>query len=260
MNARAWSWSVRYSRWRTRLKYLRLIRLAYRNWWAVLLPKMGVGVILEVRNGTRYLVRPRSTDLAVVNEAVMLDPYLGAGHVSLQENAIVVDLGANIGDFTVQVAKRCPLGIVVAVEPIEEHVRMIGIQLLLNGLSNVRCRRLAVGAKEGAVDVTADGSASAVATVQTTGTERVRMTSLQQLLCEEGIESVDILKMDCEGAEFDILVGAEEVLPRVKQLCLEFHCTGGWTPEVLAEWLRNRGFVVSHTAGPWNGLLWARRT
>jgi hypothetical protein len=67
------------------------------------------------------------------------------------------------------------------------------------------------------------------------------------------------LKLDCEGAEWDILPAAERVLPRIRQISMEFHCERGWTALKLADWLRARGFMVSHTAGPWNGLLWATR-
>jgi hypothetical protein len=67
------------------------------------------------------------------------------------------------------------------------------------------------------------------------------------------------LKLDCEGAEWDILPASEVVLPRVRQIAMEFHCERGWTVEKLANWLRSRGFVVRHTEGPGMGLLWARR-
>jgi len=40
---------------------------------------------------------------------------------------------------------------------------------------------------------------------------------------------------------------------------MEFHCERGWTALKIADWLRVRGFTVSHTGGLWNGLLWATR-
>ena len=49
-SARGWSWSVRYSRWRTRLKYVGSTRLAYRNGWAVLLqPASRAPYLMPVR-------------------------------------------------------------------------------------------------------------------------------------------------------------------------------------------------------------------
>jgi FkbM family methyltransferase len=222
------------------------------------LPKLGVTVVLEGRSGVRYLVRAGKTDLAVVNEAVILNPYLSPGYVSLPEDAIVVDVGANIGDFTIQSARLCPHGRVIAVEPVSEQVRMIAVQKLLNGVSNVTCVHVALGSHEGEVDIHVDGSHSR-AHPGTGKTERVRLTTLPSLMRDVGIDRITLLKLDCEGAEWDILPAAEEVLPRIQQICMEFHCERGWTAGKLAAWLRDRWYEVRHTPGQWNGLLWAVR-
>jgi hypothetical protein len=89
--------------------------------------------------------------------------------------------------------------------------------------------------------------------------EAVEMVTLERLMEDHSIDTLDLLKLDCEGSEWDILPAAERVLPRIDQICMEFHCERGWTAGKLALWLRAHGFAVSHTAGPWNGLLWARR-
>jgi hypothetical protein len=85
------------------------------------------------------------------------------------------------------------------------------------------------------------------------------MLTLERLMEDYSIDTLDLLKLDCEGSEWDILPAAERVLPRVDQICMEFHCERGWTAAKLAVWLREQGFTVSHTGGSWNGMLWARR-
>src|SRR5208337_3994018 len=80
------------------------------------------------------------------------------------------------------------------------------------------------------------------------------------LMKELAIERINLLKLDCEGAEWDILPAAEEVLPKIQQICMEFHSMQGWTPEKLAVWLSEPGYKVRHTSGSWNGLLWAYRS
>ena len=76
---------------------------------------------------------------------------------------------------------------------------------------------------------------------------------------ESNIDRLELLKLDCEGAEWSILPAAESVLPRIQRIAMEFHCAQDWTPERLATWLRERGYEVRHTSGSWNGLLWAFR-
>ena len=57
----------------------------------------------------------------------------------------------------------------------------------------------------------------------------------------------------------DILPNAEAILPRIRQLCLEFH-NGKRNADWLEPWLRSKGFEVRRTSGKFNGLLWAWQT
>jgi hypothetical protein len=88
------------SRFRNTARYAIAIPFTYRNWWAVPLPKLGRTVMLELRSGTKYLVRAGTSDLAAVNEAAILNPYLRPPYIVLPEDAAVVDVGAYIGDLT----------------------------------------------------------------------------------------------------------------------------------------------------------------
>jgi hypothetical protein len=99
------------------MRYVLRAPMVYRNWWAMALPKLGVDTILDLRSGTRYFARARTLDLGVINDAAFQDPYLASGYVTVPQNATVVDVGANIGDFAVRAARLCPLGKVIAVEP-----------------------------------------------------------------------------------------------------------------------------------------------
>ncbi len=260
MNRVRWELSVFASRWRNRLRYLSAAPRLYRNWWAWPLPKLGIGVILELRNGLRYLVRPGTSDLAVLNEAVLRNPYLSPGYVQLREDAVVVDVGANIGDFTIQEVALCPRGRIYAVEPISQNARMIEVNKLLNGMSNIEVFPVALGADEGEITIHVAGSqSSSYFFSHQQPEETVRLITLPRLMQECGIERIDLLKLDCEGAEWDILPACSALLPRIDQICMECHPRDGWTAARLAAWLRDAGYQVRHTEGGWNGLLWATR-
>ena len=90
-------------------------------------------------------------------------------------------------------------------------------------------------------------------------TEKVPVTTLEHFMEDWEIQQIDLLKLDCEGAEWDILPASVEILPKIRQICMEFHLDRGWTAEKLGTWLRNHGYEVIHTPGVWNGQLWARR-
>jgi FkbM family methyltransferase len=253
---RAWNLSVALSRWKHRVGYVARAPLVYRNWWAMPLPKLGYPTVLHLRDGRRYHVRPNTLDLSIVNETAFLNPYLANGFVSLQADSIVVDVGANIGDFAIQAARMCPAGRVLAVEPVDSAGAMIASQARLNGVANIEWVCAALSGSEGEAFAAPAGSPYAQGSA---ARERVRATTLSQLMADHGLDHIDLLKLDCEGAEWDILPAAESVLPLIRQICMEFHCERGWTAEKLADWLKTRGFAVLHTPGTWNGLLWARR-
>ena len=257
MSSLSWRLSVWLSRCRNTARYLVALPFAYRNWWAVFQSKLGADIVLECRDGARFRVRGRTTDLAAVNEAVILNPYLSFGSIVLREDATVIDVGAHIGDFTVLVARRCPRGRVLAVEPVARNARIITAQAALNGLANITVVHAAVGAGARVTRIADAGMSSRV--VDGDSGDAVAIVTLDQLLADYQLATVDLLKLDCEGAEWDILPAAEAVLPRVRQIAMEFHAERGWTAERLAEWLRQRGYVVTHTGGAWNGLLWAHR-
>jgi hypothetical protein len=56
--------------------------------------------------------------------------------------------------------------------------------------------------------------------------------------------ALDLLKLDCEGAQCDILPSAEAVLTRVRLTAIGVSLRAWQAVEKLATWLRNRGYVV----------------
>jgi len=247
------------TRLRNRVEYAPNIPRVYRNWWAWPLPKLGVDTILELRNGLRFSVRAGTTDLAVLNEAVFMNPYLGSGHIELREDSVVMDVGANMGDFAIQAAARCPLGRVFAVEPMSEYSSLLETNKKLNRLSNIEIIRVALGDHEGEISLSVAGAESGAYFNGTTRREIARLTTLPQLMQERGLDRLDLLKMDCEGSEWDILPAAHAVLPRIRQICMEVHPSRGWTAEKLAEMLRSTGYEVWYNEPPARSILWARR-
>lgn len=74
------------------------------------------------------------------------------------------------------------------------------------------------------------------------------------------LERVDLLKLDCEGAEWDLIARSDELL-RVRQIIGEYHCfRDGETVDNWLSLLRSRGFEATAERGaPW-GLFWADRS
>lgn len=140
----------------------------------------------------KYLVRAGTTDLAVVNEASLADHYNVPGFGKMPDDAVIVDVGANIGGFTMKMARAYPRGRILAIEPVREHCRMIEMHKLLNDAENVTVLRLALGGEEGEIDIHVAGGHSSAAWGHGP-MERVPRTTLQRVLERFQIETVSLL-------------------------------------------------------------------
>ncbi|MFY8094334.1 MAG: FkbM family methyltransferase [Niveispirillum sp.] len=124
----------------------------------------------------------------------------------LPRDGTFVDIGANVGLYTLNAAKLMgPGGRILAVEPGPEAARRLRFNLSLNrtdaSITHADC---AIGAEEGVMglylDVSNLGGSSLVRDHGGTSTP-VRVRPLVDVLEEVGITSIDVLKIDIEGAE-----------------------------------------------------------
>lgn len=128
----------------------------------------------------------------------------------LRDGDVFVDVGANIGYFSVYAALCVgPSGIVHAIEPAEENATLLAANIALNSLYNVRIHRVAVSDHEAeAVLFRSSLNAGAHSLLQTRGLSRgakVPVRTLDQLL--QGERAPRLIKIDVQGADFDVLNG-----------------------------------------------------
>ena len=167
---------------------------------------------LHLRSGVAIELRPQAGDLFGFYEIMLRKDYLASGQ-RLDLGATVIDVGANIGCFTVLAASIVgPTGRVFAIEPEESTYRQLLRNISLNRLTNVTPLRLAVGASQGMITLHTDRNRlfssvfSSVNGREVGGTEQqVQMTTLVELMNAHQIPHCAYLKLDCEGAEHEIV-------------------------------------------------------
>jgi FkbM family methyltransferase len=255
------AWSARWSHWKDHVVYALRAPAAYVNWWVWPLPKLGRTVTLETRQGLRYQVRGKTPDLSVINETTIKNPYLRHPCIHLEPGSVIVDVGANIGDFTFLASRIAIHGRVIAVEPIGEHVEALRVNKELNRAEHVDIVQAALGKFDGELTMVVDGpkSRAHAGPNVTVWHEQVRVMTLPTLMQLYGLSHIDLLKLDCEGAEWDILQAAEPVIEAVQQIALEYHLIGEWSLDSLTQWLETHGLQLTAQGRGWLGLLWARR-
>lgn len=138
----------------------------------------------------------------------------------------VIDVGAQVGFFTIRTARLVPGVRILAVEPDpDSHVRLQA-NVQANGVSNVTFLRTALGGVVGTVQFLQStySAESRIMKKSTPGAIEVPCTTLDRLVLEQRIEQIDLLKIDAEGAEESILAHGQDVaLPRTRVAMLEVH-------------------------------------
>jgi len=167
----------------------------------------------------------------------------------LQNDDIVVDVGAHVGLFTLKVAKSVKLAI--AAEPHPLNYKLLTMNIVLNKLKNVIPVKLALSNYSGRAclylskDSTSHTLGGWFFRLRSGETLEVEVETLDRLIDELKVDKVTFVKIDVEGAELDVLKGSQRVLTENDSLFLAI-AAYHYPEEALevAEYLRTRGFKV----------------
>ena len=168
---------------------------------------------------------------------------------------VFVDIGANIGCYSVYLGTKNPnAAAIIALEPHPETFKKLVNNIEANSLSSVRCLNLACDAEKGKKKLWSQGgrnagtnSLKAESMKKTSSYDLVTTMPLQEILENEEISRVDILKIDIEGYEDQVLwpfikSAPESILP--KYLLLEVVHNHLWTAE-LFKLLKDKNYVLT---------------
>lgn len=197
--------------------------------------------------------------------AVSLRGYLAQG--PLQPGQVVVDAGAFVGVFTVLAAKMVgPDGRVIAFEPDAGNFQLLRQNIAINGLTNVKAVPKGLWDRAANLRFVASGGpvSSLVECSQDSGPGRlveVPVVRLDDEMQSLGVQAVDFVKIDVEGAELGVLAGSERILTsthRPRWAIASYHIVNGQpTAGELERILRGYGYEVT-TGFPEHSTTWAR--
>jgi FkbM family methyltransferase len=178
------------------------------------------------------------------------------GSYALPERcATILDCGANVGIFSVWAARRYPHARIVALEPFPATFAALDANIRDNGLADrVRCVQVGLAAAPGQrlIRTAGDSPDRQVVLTETTDaadpaeqTIAIQCIDLAACLRVNGLDDLDLLKMDIEGSEWEVLLSTPpDVLARIRHIQLEYHEVNarfGYTPEMLFKHLASAG-------------------
>jgi FkbM family methyltransferase len=204
-------------------------------------------------DGFRLVVRRRSAwDENSVSRVIIDRDYARPNH-EIRDDDTIIDIGGNIGCFTLVAARAARRGRVLVFEPDRDNFELLTRNVSLNALTNVIAAREAVGAEPGVLRLFKGQEGQLHTTVASRGgeageSEEVPTVTLRQIMDQHNVSRC-FLKMNCEGAEYGILYNTpRDYLRRIDRIALEYHQVGGEDKVVsgsrLAAFLQDQGFEV----------------
>jgi FkbM family methyltransferase len=183
---------------------------------------------LVMRNGIT-LHGPANHPLVEMAEEILHAKLYTPDGWDLAAGGMVVDIGANIGIFSLLAAER-QSSRVFAFEPHPENIRCLRRNVTANRQVNVTVLESAVSDRSGLqrlyVNTNAAGHSLYATSVIDGGPDNVRVptTTLPEIMDTYHLDRVDFLKMDCEGSEGVILLSTPaDYLNRIGRMAVEFH-------------------------------------
>jgi FkbM family methyltransferase len=231
--------------------------------WRQVLPRAAAGEVvteIRLRRGPVIAAKPENALWPHFSDIWYHRSY--TKHCPIPRGSVVVDIGANVGVFSLFAARTARL--VYALEPSASN-----FSLLTSNTSrtlNIVPLNLACSRSDGraSLDVSSDPVSFRLAqSGRSTRQEIVDVISLGTLFEHYKIERCDFLKLDCEGCEFEIILHTEpSLMLRISCIVMEYHdhLSDSCSHRDLLKALREFGFrAVAYNPKGTQGMIAAVR-
>lgn len=173
---------------------------------------------LELLHGGDCVIRYKGIKILSPRDGIftsweVLQDEVYEKYYKLSSGDTVIDIGAYVGMFTVKASLQVGLGgSVIAVEPASANIRYLRENT--KTLKNVVIVPVAAGSYcgEGKLSISGASPCHTLIKDNAKATEKVAVSTLDEILAKLKVKKVDFIKVDAEGYEYEILKGAANTL------------------------------------------------
>lgn len=207
-------------------------------------------------------------DYAIAHELFLDHQYRYCDEVIRKAENAIIDIGGHLGFFSLYASLLNPRVPIYSFEPHNGNFELLKKNLKENRVKNVTAKNLAVSDQVGEVELLIsqeDLNHSIVHAIEPTNeVQKAQSTTLEKILSRHELGQVDLLKIDCEGAEFPIIEDSPStVFEKLSNIFLEYH---DWVPNGnhrrLKKFLEGQGYKVQdfpNSKMPELGFLWGQK-
>ena len=184
--------------------------------------------LVKMRGGLKIYVRPKIknviSDIDIFDEVILNDEY-NIGDL-INNNDAVIDIGANIGLFSLFVQSKFPYVKIYAYEPLSTNFKNLKKNISINHFSNILPFQKAVLGTKKKVTLFISDVNTGAHSIYNIG--NMKKCSVSGISLSEIIKTKkpNILKIDCEGAEYEIILKTpKSMLTKIDKIILEQHIT-----------------------------------
>lgn len=204
-------------------------------------------------NGLNIYYRKGTSDDSVISET--FDGRIfekGFPEYKIKKNHLIIDIGAYIGTYSLLLSQSLTEeGIIYAFEPCLDTFQYLEKNVVYNNIKNIKTYRIAlsdhIGNEKLYYDVeNGNWGHSTIKNFSNAG-ENVETDTLVNFFERNNIENCDFMKLNCEGAEFKILLNTPvSVLKRIKHMLVLYHLdiANDYTIEQLLTHLKKTGYYT----------------
>jgi FkbM family methyltransferase len=255
-----------------KIKFIFCIIRNFKNWFIWFQDRLSLPnpyyphqeLIAYLRNDVKFHFHFKSGEIGTISEIWCKKIY--TKNLPIEDGDIIIDIGANIGAFSIFAAKNAKNIKVFAYEPspvafstLVKNIKENNLEKVIfpfkMGVAGKRGKRILFFRSNGS-DTTDTIIEKHKEIMRHNANLEINVTELEDIFKINNLNYCNFLKIDAEGAEYEILFNTPaKIVRKIEKIALEYH--DGY--ENIEKFLRNHGFYVSHQPTIKNeGILWAR--
>jgi FkbM family methyltransferase len=192
------------------------------------------------RYGITYYIDHRSAlDKHIIDHGILQDWSVNQINNLVNSNAVIFDIGANVGLTTLPFAKQVPEGMVYAFEPDRENFEQLSKNVKINSFRNISLHKIALQDNEKqtssklfirrAIDddklINRGLSTLEKFEIHNKDTEVINTTTIDRFVKESCITKLDLIKIDVEGSESKVIEGGKSTIEKFHPIIIYEYST-----------------------------------